>query len=98
MLFRFLSVAGDVTEERHYWPGAEDPTVMILRQGGGFGRSVALDTGLAALVGACDGELSVRSIIAAIAQLLEVDEVALTAELVPRIRDLIADGMLTQGS
>ena len=93
-----LSVAGDVTEERHYWPGAEDPTVMILRQGGGFGRSVALDTGLAALVGACDGELSVRSIIAAIAQLLEVDEVALTAELVPRIRDLIADGMLTQGS
>jgi len=93
-----LRVAADVTEERHYWPGAEDPTVMSLRQGGGFGRTVALDTGLAALVGACDGELSVRSIVAAIAQLLEVDEAALSADLLPRIRDLVFDGMLTQGS
>jgi len=93
-----LVVAPDVTEERHYWPGAEDPTVMSLRQGGGFGRTVALDTGLAALVGASDGDLSVRSIIAAIAQLLEVDEAALSAELLPRIRDLVVDGMLTHPS
>ena len=54
-----LTVAGDVTEERHYWPGDDDPTAMLLRQGGGFGRTIALDTGLAALVGASDGELSV---------------------------------------
>ncbi|WP_307812110.1 DUF7059 domain-containing protein [Lacisediminihabitans changchengi] len=93
-----LEVAPDVTEERHYWPGAEDPTVMSLRQGGGFGRTVALDTGLAALVGACDGELSVRAIIGAIAQLLEVDELALRAELLPRIRDLVFAGMLTSKS
>ncbi|WP_354568326.1 methyltransferase [Glaciihabitans sp. UYNi722] len=89
-----LAVAGDVTEERHYWPGNEDPTVMTLRQGGGFGRSMALDTGLAALVGACDGELSVRAIIAAIAQLLEADESALSAELLPSIRELIETGFL----
>jgi hypothetical protein len=84
-----------VTEERHYWPGAEDPTVMTLHQGGGFGRSVPLDTGLAAFVGACDGELSVRAIVAAIAQLLDVDAAALGAELLPRIRELVITGFLS---
>ena len=89
------TVAGDVTEERHYWPGSPDPTVMTLRQGGGFGRSVPLDTALAALVGACDGELSVRAIAAAIAQLLEVDEGGLLRELLPSVRELIVTGFLT---
>lgn len=89
-----LHRAPDVTEERHYWPGAADPTVMTLRQGGGFGRSVPLDTALAALVGACDGELSVRAIVAAIAQLLEVDAAALSAELLPSIRELVTTGFL----
>ncbi|WP_448005502.1 class I SAM-dependent methyltransferase [Agromyces bauzanensis] len=89
-----LTVAGDVTEERHHWPGDEDPTAMLLRQGGGFGRVVDLDTGLAALVGACDGELTVGAIVSAIAQLLEVDEVALSADLLPAVRALIDDGML----
>ncbi|GAA1792795.1 DUF7059 domain-containing protein [Agromyces lapidis] len=89
-----LRVAGDVTEERHYWPGDEDPTAMLLRQGGGFGRTVSPGTGLAALVGACDGELAVGAIIAALAQLLEVDEQALAAELLPAVRELIDDGML----
>ena len=89
-----LVLAPDVTEERHYWPGASDPTVMILHQGGGFGRSVPLDTGLAALVGACDGDLSVRAIIAAIAQLLDVDTAGLTADLLPSIRELVTTGFL----
>ena len=89
-----LELAPDVTEERHYWPGAADPTVMMLRQGGGFTRSVPLDTGLAALVGACDGELSVRAIIAAIAQLLEVDAAELSADLLPSIRELVTTGFL----
>jgi len=89
-----LVVAGDVTEERHYWPGAEDPTVMTLRQGGGFGRSVPLGTALAAFVGACDGDLTVAAIIAALAELLAVDERALRTELDPRIRELVATGFL----
>ncbi|WP_448810727.1 DUF7059 domain-containing protein [Agromyces bauzanensis] len=89
-----LTVAGDVTEERHYWPGDEDPTAMLLRQGGGFGRVIGLDTGLAALIGACDGELTLGAIVAAIAQLLEVDEAALAADLLPAVRTLIDDGML----
>jgi len=90
-----LVVATDVTEERHYWPGADDPTVMTLHQGGGFGRSVPLDTALAAFVGACDGDLSVAAIVAALAQLLDADERALRAELLPRIRDLLVTGFLS---
>ncbi|WP_440709819.1 DUF7059 domain-containing protein [Herbiconiux sp. YIM B11900] len=89
-----LVYASDITEERHYWPGQEDPVVMTLRQGGGFGRSVSLDTGLAALIGACDGDLSVRAICGALAEVLAVDEAALTAELLPRIRALLADAIL----
>ncbi|MGI9822428.1 DUF7059 domain-containing protein [Agromyces sp. Marseille-Q5079] len=89
-----LAVAPDVTEERHHWPGDENPTAMVLRQGGGFGRAITLDTGLAALVGACDGELEVGQIIAAIAHLLEVDAAALAAELLPAARTLVDDGIL----
>ncbi|WP_241972571.1 DUF7059 domain-containing protein [Cryobacterium cryoconiti] len=89
-----LTVAADVTEERHYWPGQEDPTLMTLHQGSGFGRSVPLDTGLAALVGACDGDLDVGSIVAALAELLDVDERELAADLFPRVRELLDDGFL----
>ncbi|GAA4671949.1 DUF7059 domain-containing protein [Frondihabitans cladoniiphilus] len=89
-----LRVAGDVTEERHYWPGNDDPTVITLRQGGGFGRAVESGTALSGLVGACDGELSVGAIVGALAQLLDADEDALRGELVPRVRDLVAVGML----
>jgi len=89
-----LTVASDVTEERHFWPGQEDPTLMTLHQGGGFGRSEPLDTAQAALIGACDGELPVGAIIDAIAQLLEADPVALRAELLPRVRALLDDGFL----
>ncbi|WP_258371192.1 methyltransferase [Curtobacterium sp. MCBD17_021] len=89
-----LRVAGDVTEERHYWPGNDDPTVMTLVQGGGFGRRIDADTALAAFVGAADGELAVGQIVGAIAQLTDVDEVALSADLLPRLRDLVLDGLL----
>jgi methylase of polypeptide subunit release factors len=89
-----VTVAGDVTEERHYWPGEEHPTVITLRQGGGFGRTIPADTALAALVGTCDGELSVRAISAALAELLEVDDATLLAQLLPSIRELLDTGML----
>lgn len=94
LLAATLTRADDVTEERHYWPGAEDPTVMTLHQGGGFARSVPLDTVLAAFVGASDGELRVDAIIAAIAQLLDADAAALAADLLPGIRDLLVTGFL----
>ena len=91
---RHLAVAPDVTEERHYWPGDEHPTVMTLRQGGGFRREFRVGTALAAVVGACDGELSLGSILVAVAALLEVDEEALRAEILPEVRELILGGLL----
>jgi methylase of polypeptide subunit release factors len=89
-----LVVAPDVTEARHHLPGAEDPSVIELRQGGGFGRALGVDPGLAALVGACDGDLPVGVLIDAIAELLEVDPVALRADLLARVRELVFTGFL----
>ncbi|WP_436407397.1 DUF7059 domain-containing protein [Agromyces litoreus] len=89
-----VAVADDVTEERHHWPGAEQPTVILLRQGGGFGRVVDAGTGLAALVGAADGELPLGVLVDAIADLLEVDRAALWDELAAATRELVAGGML----
>jgi methylase of polypeptide subunit release factors len=89
-----LSTAGDVTEERHYRPGAEDPTLLSLTQGGGFGRRIGLDTALAAFVGACDGDLPVGVIVGALADLLDVDAAALAADLLPRVRELVFVGVL----
>jgi len=89
-----LTVAPDVTEQRHYWPGDEHPTVMDLRQGSGFARTVPLGTALAAVVGACDGSLPVGVICAAVAELLEVDAGELTAEVLPQVRELVLTGLL----
>lgn len=90
-----LQVAPDVTEARHHMPGAEAPSVIELRQGGGFGRALEVDPALAALVGASDGELAVGVLVDAIADLLEVDAVALRTDILPRIRELIFTGFLT---
>ena len=89
-----LVVAADVTEARHHLPGAEAPSVIELRQGGGFGRVVEVDPALAALVGACDGDLAVGPLVDAIADLLEVDAVALRADVLPRVRELLFTGFL----
>lgn len=87
-------VAEDVTEARHHLPGAEAPSVIELRQGGGLGRTLEVDPALAALVGASDGELTVGQLSDAIADLLEVDAAALRADLLPRVRELVFIGML----
>lgn len=89
-----LLVAPDVTEARHQLPGAAGPNVIELRQGGGLARTLSVDTALAALVGACDGELAVGPLIGAIAGLLEVDEAILAADLLPRVRELVVTGFL----
>jgi hypothetical protein len=89
-----LVVAGDVTEARHHLPGAEAPSVIEVRQGGGFARTLEVDPALAALVGACDGDLPVGALIDAIADLLEVDATALRADLLPRVRELVFTGFL----
>lgn len=87
-------VGPDVTEARHHRPGAEEPSVIELHQGGGFGRVLNVDPALAALVGASDGDLPLGVLIDAIADLLEVDAGALRADLLPRVRELVFTGFL----
>lgn len=89
-----LITAADVTEARHLLPGNDDPSVIELRQGGGFGRTINVDSALAAFVGACDGDLTVVQIVSALADLFEVPLAELWADMEPRIRQLVLDGLL----
>lgn len=88
------SVAPDVTEERVGRPGAPDPAVIQLRQGGGLRRTVRLGTVAAGLVGASDGELTAEQILGGIAVLTEQDVAALRDDVLPTLRSLVADGLL----
>lgn len=87
-------LAPDVTEERHLRPGDADPTVILLRQGGGFGRVIRAGTAMAALAGVADGELSVAHVADAVAALTGAEAAALRAELVADARELLAAGFL----
>lgn len=91
-------VAPDVTEERIGRPGAPDPAVIQLRQGSGLRRVVRLSSAAAAVVGVCDGELTVRQICHAVAALTEQPVAALFVEVLPTVRALIADGLLLGSS
>jgi len=88
-------LAPDVTEERHLIPGAAEPTVILLRQGGGLGRTIRASTVVAALAGVADGELSVGQIASAVVALTGEDAIGLRAEMVEATRHLIAVGFLT---
>jgi len=88
--------APDVTEERHGRPAAEDPSIILLRQGGGLGRAVQLTTPMAAFASVCDGDLTARQALTAIASLLDLSDDELRASAVPVIRELVADGLLVR--
>ncbi len=86
--------APDVTTETHAAPGATDPHVILLRQGGGLGRAVRLDTLDAALVSVCDGELTARQALSAIAGLLDRPTGEALQAGARLVRRLAADGLL----
>ena len=90
-------LAPDVTEERHLIPGAAEPTVILLRQGGGLGRTLRASTAVAALAGVADGELSVDQIASAVAALTGEDVTALRTEMVEATRRLVTTGFLNVG-
>lgn len=87
-------VASDVTEERHHVPGQPDPSVVLLRQNSGFGRAVQVGTVLAATVGACDGDLALGAVAAALAELLDVPEGEVRAQVAAGVRRLAGDGFV----
>lgn len=84
-----FQLAGDVTEQRHLRPGAEDPTMITIEQGAGLAQTFQADPGLAGFLGVCDGSLTLGQIAAALAHLLGVSEDALTRQLTDQVRTLV---------
>ena len=84
----------DVRQETLGAPGEPDPETVVLRQQRGLRRARQVDTVEAALVGACDGELSVGQILDAVAQLLDRDPVATRETYLPVVRELVLEGFL----
>lgn len=86
--------APGLVQETFGRPGAADPEHLVLRQGYGFGRAIEPGTALAAVVGACDGELPLGALVAAVSGLLGEGNQDLADELLPRLRELVGLGYL----
>jgi hypothetical protein len=89
-----LRLREDVRQETVGPPGGEDPETIVLRQQRGFRRARQADTVVAALVGACDGDLPVGQLLDAIAELLGRDPAETTATYLPVVRELVDEGFL----
>lgn len=85
----------DVRQETLGAAGAADPETILLRQQRGLRRARQVDTVTAALVGACDGDLSVGQILDAVSSLLDLDPAATRETYLPVARELVAEGFLT---
>ncbi len=79
----------DVRQETFGAAGAEDPGQIVLRQQAGLRRARQVDTREAALAGACDGDLTLGQIAAALDDLLGPG-----ADDLATARELVADGFL----
>ena len=90
-----LVARADLRQETYGAPGAGDPEEIVLRQQLGMRRARRADTVEAALVGACDGELTLARILAALAQLLGQDQHELVSTSLPVVRELVVEGFLT---
>ena len=84
----------DVVEQRDHVPGAAEPTRILLRQTDGFGRHAQVDAALAAVVGACDGTLTLGRITDAVAELLGLPGPDLAADTATAVRSLVLEGFL----
>jgi hypothetical protein len=93
-----LLLPADVQQETVGAPGAEDPTAVVLRQQRGLRRARQVDTVTAALVGACDGELTLGQILDAISELLDLDPAGTRATYEPIAEELVAQGFLVVSS
>lgn len=86
--------ATDVVEERIGPPGDVDPASIVLRRQRGMRRARQVTTAVAALVGACDGDLSVGQITHALSTLLDVPVTAMEAEIDAAVPGLVMDGFV----
>lgn len=84
----------DIVEHRHHTPGSENPSVIEMAQGTGFGQTLTVDTALAAFIGVADGTMTLRTVAGALAALLEVDSDKLSQQLVEQVRDILPLGFV----
>jgi hypothetical protein len=89
-----LLLPADVQQETVGAPGAEDPAAVVLRQQRGLRRARQVDTVTAALVGACDGDLTLGQLLDAISELLDLDPAGTRATYEPIAEELVAEGFL----
>lgn len=91
--------ADDVVERRHFTPGAEDPMLIDLVQGGGFGRTIQVDTHTAGIVGVLTGEYPLGTLLDAYGALLEQAgqgeaREAAEEQITSALRDLVTWGFV----
>ncbi|HMR49591.1 MAG TPA: methyltransferase [Arachnia sp.] len=84
----------DVVQETIGAPGEADPQHIVLRQRRGFLRAIEVGTAEAAVFGALDGDLTVGQVLAAVAEVLGLDPVELSAGMIPLIREAMRDQFL----
>jgi len=89
-----LALRADVVQETYGRPGEPDPEHIVIRQTTGLCRAAVCDTATAAVLGACDGDLSLGALADATAALLDADPTALRATVFPNVRDLTEQGFL----
>ncbi|MBV7363361.1 methyltransferase [Actinomycetaceae bacterium TAE3-ERU4] len=87
-----LKTTADVIEVRYQTPGEEDPRIINLVAGNG--RKMQAGQAFAALVGACDGELSLGQITNALSNLLETPVEVLAKEMASPIIDAVLYGIM----
>nr|WP_243752307.1 methyltransferase [Leucobacter weissii] len=95
MLERRWLLSDGVGELREHVPGQEQPSRITFSAEVGLARRLEADTLLAAALGACDGELSMREISGALAEILGIDEDDLRRALLADFRDAVWLGLLT---
>ncbi|MDN5744541.1 MAG: class I SAM-dependent methyltransferase [Nocardioidaceae bacterium] len=89
-----LMLREDIVQETSGPAGAEDPASIILRQQRGFRRARQVDTVMAAVAGACDGDLALGPILDAVADLVGKDAASVREVYLPEVADLVAEGFL----
>jgi methylase of polypeptide subunit release factors len=87
-----LRTAEGIVQEQIGPPGAEDPERIVLRQTHGLRRAAQVGTVEAALAGACDGDLPLAPLLAAIAEITGEAPDAVRAHAEAVLPDLVADG------
>lgn len=94
LLDRAWCLADDVVQQTFGPVGAEDPSVIVVRQEVALRRSRQVDTVTAGLLGAADGQLTARQILDALASLLHADRDQLRDQYRPVIAELVDEGFL----